>query len=198
MLKAIYFLTNFNGCRLACFFKMEGFICPNCHDIFDSSQILTSHFSNCDENSIKSANQSKSHSKAESGLEGLVLNCKITKPIDQQISGHFVSHTANFKNIRRTKNTENSIVCNRTILRLRKLRDINQKYGSNLKEAQQHVVSWDFLAISCYICENSFNFFRRQHHCRTCGTAICSNCLKIMDFDGKYFFPYTHFTPKFS
>ncbi|OQR94518.1 hypothetical protein ACHHYP_01233 [Achlya hypogyna] len=28
----------------------------------------------------------------------------------------------------------------------------------------------------CYVCFKSFRFFRRRHHCRLCGNAVCSKC----------------------
>ena len=29
---------------------------------------------------------------------------------------------------------------------------------------------------SCFICEKEFSITNRQHHCRKCGTAVCSGC----------------------
>eukprot|EP00644_Phytophthora_capsici_P014130 jgi/Phyca11/98540/e_gw1.3.1295.1 len=29
---------------------------------------------------------------------------------------------------------------------------------------------------SCYECEQLFTFFRRRHHCRSCGQIFCANC----------------------
>mmetsp|Transcript_2021 Transcript_2021/g.1468 ORF Transcript_2021/g.1468 Transcript_2021/m.1468 type:complete len:109 (-) Transcript_2021:249-575(-) len=29
---------------------------------------------------------------------------------------------------------------------------------------------------ACFICEAQFGILERQHHCRKCGTAVCSKC----------------------
>mmetsp|Transcript_8465 Transcript_8465/g.14215 ORF Transcript_8465/g.14215 Transcript_8465/m.14215 type:complete len:111 (-) Transcript_8465:597-929(-) len=34
----------------------------------------------------------------------------------------------------------------------------------------------DPLVNNCFICEREFSFIDRQHHCRKCGTAVCSHC----------------------
>eukprot|EP00835_Amoeboradix_gromovi_P001297 NODE_56_length_25944_cov_0.235287.p11 type:complete len:203 gc:universal NODE_56_length_25944_cov_0.235287:17993-17385(-) len=35
-------------------------------------------------------------------------------------------------------------------------------------------------ASDCYICNLSFGFLRRRHHCRLCGNSIGDECLKIL------------------
>lgn len=32
---------------------------------------------------------------------------------------------------------------------------------------------------NCQICDKKFNLIRRQHHCRTCGKAICNACSRM-------------------
>jgi hypothetical protein len=34
----------------------------------------------------------------------------------------------------------------------------------------------DSLAPECMVCHSPFTLFRRRHHCRSCGSVICSNC----------------------
>ena len=31
----------------------------------------------------------------------------------------------------------------------------------------------------CYICDSKFTTMHRRHHCRCCGTIICSNCCQM-------------------
>ncbi|KAF1740605.1 hypothetical protein MXB_277, partial [Myxobolus squamalis] len=89
--------------------------------------------------------------------------------------------------IRGIRNSENTIKCNRVIIRLKKLRDISenyQEYGSNIRKAQQNLVPWDLISQCCALCLKSFTIFTRRHHCRTCGYAICSACVRYTDFNG--------------
>lgn len=32
---------------------------------------------------------------------------------------------------------------------------------------------------TCALCTSTFNLFRRQHHCRICGTSVCSKCSSV-------------------
>jgi tetratricopeptide (TPR) repeat protein len=42
---------------------------------------------------------------------------------------------------------------------------------------------------SCELCKATFTFFRRQHHCRVCSRACCSDCSKfgaiVIEFDSQ-------------
>jgi hypothetical protein len=42
--------------------------------------------------------------------------------------------------------------------------------------SMKHFWMSDRSAKTCYECENLFNFFRRKHHCRSCGQIFCSKC----------------------
>eukprot|EP00002_Diphylleia_rotans_P027542 TRINITY_DN5525_c0_g1_i3.p1 TRINITY_DN5525_c0_g1~~TRINITY_DN5525_c0_g1_i3.p1 ORF type:complete len:1655 (-),score=257.85 TRINITY_DN5525_c0_g1_i3:220-5184(-) len=38
---------------------------------------------------------------------------------------------------------------------------------------------------TCYICQSTFNIFRRRHHCRLCGQIFCSSCTTFMPIELK-------------
>ncbi|KAF0683546.1 Aste57867_24403 [Aphanomyces stellatus] len=41
---------------------------------------------------------------------------------------------------------------------------------------------WSYAA-HCYLCFKTFRLYRRRHHCRLCGNAICSRCSYTTDLD---------------
>ena len=34
----------------------------------------------------------------------------------------------------------------------------------------------DDAVTQCFLCESTYNFFNRRHHCRKCGRVVCGNC----------------------
>ena len=63
---------------------------------------------------------------------------------------------------------------NKTLLGLENYK----KWIENFKIAQRPYWTGDDSARTCFICEIEFGFFERQHHCRKCGTVVCSQCSK--------------------
>ena len=54
--------------------------------------------------------------------------------------------------------------------------DLSSEYCFHL--APRKISSWikDESVNNCYECNNSFSFFRRKHHCRSCGRIFCFYC----------------------
>lgn len=48
--------------------------------------------------------------------------------------------------------------------------------------SEQYIVKWvdDKAVSSCALCNRSFSFFWRRHHCRCCGLIFCENCTKYL------------------
>lgn len=54
-----------------------------------------------------------------------------------------------------------------------------QEQSAELRERSRsfkHFWMSDRSSKSCYECEQLFTFFRRRHHCRSCGQLFCANC----------------------
>ncbi|RHY22422.1 hypothetical protein DYB32_009510 [Aphanomyces invadans] len=56
------------------------------------------------------------------------------------------------------------------------------RQGNHHKNSLVPKHKWAMDAI-CGLCDQSFNLFRRRHHCRLCGNAICSACSCSMDVE---------------
>ncbi|KAL7686789.1 putative FYVE zinc finger, PDZ domain, chaperonin Cpn60/TCP-1 family, Zinc finger, FYVE/PHD-type [Plasmopara halstedii] len=50
------------------------------------------------------------------------------------------------------------------------------KLGRQRSRSLKHFWMSDRSSKACYECEQLFTFFRRKHHCRSCGQIFCANC----------------------
>ncbi|TDH73643.1 hypothetical protein CCR75_004256 [Bremia lactucae] len=50
------------------------------------------------------------------------------------------------------------------------------KLGRERSRSFKHFWMSDRSSKACYECERLFTFFRRRHHCRSCGQIFCANC----------------------
>lgn len=50
------------------------------------------------------------------------------------------------------------------------------KLGRQRSRSFKHFWMSDRSSKACYECEHLFTFFRRKHHCRSCGQIFCANC----------------------
>jgi len=55
-----------------------------------------------------------------------------------------------------------------------------EELKSHLQNQLKDKKNWtpDQLVHACQICNATFTFFKRKHHCRTCGGVICNDCSK--------------------
>ena len=56
-------------------------------------------------------------------------------------------------------------------------------YDAGRVARMQPVWQLDELAPSCQICQEDFGVFRRRHHCRYCGWAVCDSCTRELAVD---------------
>lgn len=166
---------------------MEGFICPKCRESFETADNLLAHFSKCTENETQNEDNNFILKDSFKNLESMVFREKYSQNSNSEDEIYIKNHTKNFETLRSIYNTDIRIFSNRTILRMRKILSISVEdlgFGKSAKNIEQEIVEWDMVSVNCNLCHCLFNFFRRRHHCRTCGCAICGNCMKILDIKG--------------
>ena len=77
-----------------------------------------------------------------------------------------------------TVNLENDewgvVIQNEQILIDRKVNTVRKVYLTNSKYRVGWVLDCDLNL--CMVCFNYFNFLRRKHHCRSCGSLVCAKC----------------------
>lgn len=56
----------------------------------------------------------------------------------------------------------------------RKINSVRKVYLTNSKYRVGWIIDCDLN--TCMVCLNSFNLFRRKHHCRSCGYLVCHKC----------------------
>ena len=54
--------------------------------------------------------------------------------------------------------------------------NVNYKRWVQAAKTTQRPIWVDAEISSCFICEREFGMMERQHHCRKCGTAVCTDC----------------------
>ena len=77
-----------------------------------------------------------------------------------------------------TINLENdvcgAVIQNEQILIDRKVHTVRKAYLTSNKYRVGWVLDCDLNL--CMVCFNYFNFLRRKHHCRSCGSLVCAKC----------------------
>lgn len=71
-----------------------------------------------------------------------------------------------------------AVIQNEQILIDRKVNTVRKVYLTNSKYRVGWVVDCDLNL--CMVCFNYFNFLRRKHHCRSCGSLVCAKCSPYM------------------
>ncbi|XP_065223431.1 rabenosyn-5 [Planococcus citri] len=170
---------------------MEGHLCPICTIDLGSIPKLHAHFQeeHSDDINIKkflkgmAANVRKimkQNTETDESIrqrrKDVIYNLDIyNKP---QSLGATRSHFEAFREIRNNRVEGLSSETNKLIIRLDKLINNAPSDLSRRKLHEQTVVPWvDGEDVSrCPECTKSFNWTRRQHHCRLCGSVMCNDC----------------------
>uniref|UniRef100_UPI00358F626C rabenosyn-5 isoform X2 n=1 Tax=Myxine glutinosa TaxID=7769 RepID=UPI00358F626C len=182
----------------------EGFLCPLCMRDFPSVYQLSAHWG--DEHESKDVAQdlkSKAQDllgRAKSKLLRKEGSCGENQDVsnvtascaagalsgvdlwmwEPQELGMTRSHTEEFKRIRAARIERFVIEMNKLIIRLGKLTafDRTTLEPSKVKAMEREVVPWvsDQHVPLCPDCGSSFRVTSRRHHCRLCGSIMCSRC----------------------
>ncbi|KAI5729579.1 hypothetical protein M8J76_004120 [Diaphorina citri] len=174
---------------------MEGYICPNCMKMFNTPELLLKHFENehstetdilkslqglfgyakkkiLNERSPENSNGSSSASNKKYSVHYYEQNWPV------QDIGASRNHTQRFKTLRDDRYERFSHEINKLIIRLDKLLTNMPIDPIKKKNHEQAIVPWlDGKDVPrCPNCSRSFNFAKRQHHCRLCGCIMCHDC----------------------
>ncbi|CAG9813811.1 unnamed protein product [Phaedon cochleariae] len=175
----------------------EGFLCPICHKDLRSANNLITHFQDLHSEekdilrSIKDIygkvkkkiltldDQDLESFKTEISFEKEKYYLEYSEP---QEPGLTQSHTDYFKSVRRDRLDHRTAETNKLIIRLDRLLRV---YGADRKQHEQELVAWlDGTTVTrCPSCASSFNITRRQHHCRLCGSIMCSSCSYFLSYE---------------
>ncbi|XP_063706916.1 rabenosyn-5 [Culicoides brevitarsis] len=133
---------------------IEGFLCPICKSDLKTIEKLTLHVESM-------------HSERSQGI------------------GNDYDHKKYFNLIRNPILERYSTETNTLIIRLNKLLDNRPTDPAARKQHEQGIVMWlDGKDVAlCPECTKKFNFARRQHHCRLCGSVMCDNCSHFFEVD---------------
>jgi len=95
------------------------------------------------------------------------------------------SHFATFKKLRSDRVDRYAAETNRLIVRLDRLLESMPSDASKRRDHEQTVVQWveEDLVKLCPNCAKNFNIARRKHHCRLCGSVMCKECSKFVEWD---------------
>jgi len=94
------------------------------------------------------------------------------------------SHFNYLKKIRSERVDRYAAETNRLIVRLDRLLD-NMPTDTNRRRLhEQTIVDWidESLVKLCPTCTRGFNIARRKHHCRLCGSVMCKDCSKFVEW----------------
>jgi len=161
----------------------EGFICAECHDQFNSVEILLSHYqqahpANEDSKTIKGLiEKAKSRLVNKQDPEVLRFPAKYYDLYEDCTLGKSFSHYDYFKRIRSAQVERCSSEANRLLIRLQKIMNFEGD-DSKRRVHEQEVVHWveEKLVSRCPDCAQQFNLLQRKHHCRLCGSILCDDC----------------------
>lgn len=188
---------------------LEGFLCPLCmKDLGDVIQLQV-HFdethskedqtflksitdlfknarkSNDEETVIKPTKQSKDSKLKQINLNvdpvsGISLNLYPPNKNETPRRSHF----AEFKKIRSSRVDRYATETNRLIIRLDKMLDNIPSDPVRRRDHEQTIVQWveEDLVKLCPTCARGFNLARRKHHCRLCGSVMCKECSRFVEW----------------
>lgn len=185
---------------------MEGFICPECKESFQTAGLLEGHFSTHFEGpSIKSI-----FSKAKDYTLSWIVNEEEGTPSvgpgssgsgsstpnfihehrqpynEEQFIGRATNLTKVFKAVRPKRISHSQKEANKLHLRLDKLVSAllsEIRAGKkNLKEVEKSVIPWNDDSDVCVSCGEILSVLQlaRKHHCRLCTGILCSNCSRFV------------------
>uniref|UniRef100_A0A146KQ84 Rabenosyn-5 n=1 Tax=Lygus hesperus TaxID=30085 RepID=A0A146KQ84_LYGHE len=174
---------------------LEGFICPICKSDRGTAENLLSHFQDehSDEQDLiktfrdllgmakKKILKQESHSSSFNESPKY-LTSDFEFVYDPQEIGVTNSHMALFTKVREDRLQRLAVPTNQLIIRLEKLLGKMPTDPQKRKAHEQNIVPWiDGSAVPrCPNCAGSFHLARRQHHCRLCGSVMCSDCSHFM------------------
>jgi len=94
------------------------------------------------------------------------------------------SHFVFLKKIRSERVDRYAAETNRLIVRLDRLLDNMPAETSRRRLHEQTIVDWvdESLVKLCPTCTKGFNIARRKHHCRLCGSVMCKDCSKFLEW----------------
>uniref|UniRef100_H2ZA54 FYVE-type domain-containing protein n=1 Tax=Ciona savignyi TaxID=51511 RepID=H2ZA54_CIOSA len=103
---------------------------------------------------------------------------------DPQEIGQMHNHMEKFKKIRDDRIDRFVIESNKVLIRLDKLAHCDEFEATKRKEFEQTLVPWvrDNDVPYCPTCGDRFNVTRRRHHCRLCGSIMCTKCSLFISF----------------
>lgn len=188
---------------------LEGFLCPLCmKDLGDVIQLQV-HFdethSKEDQTFLKSItdlfkNARKSNEEEpvikptgatkQSKLKQVNLNVDPVSGIRIDLYSPATSqdqrrnHFTEFKRIRSSRVDRYATETNRLIIRLDKMLDNIPSDPVRRREHEKTVVQWveEDLVKLCPTCARGFNLARRKHHCRLCGSVMCKECSRFVEW----------------
>lgn len=151
----------------------EGFLCPVCLEDFPGINDLQTHFTSGIHD--EKPEESQEDSVAES-FKKQVQTIGVTR-----------GHMESFSNIRMNRVEWYESQMSKLIQRLQKLTTLESDATTEEQKRvmEKQVVSWvaDQDVPLCPTCGRSFNFTRRRHHCRLCGSIMCHPCSHFLDYE---------------
>ncbi|XP_014246639.1 rabenosyn-5 isoform X2 [Cimex lectularius] len=173
---------------------LEGFICPICKADFGNPRTLLSHFQeehSDEQDLIKTLRDI--FDKAKKKILKHEVTTEFTSPRststnsfvyiqESQQMGLTRCHKEYFMQIREERQQRIAVPTNQIIIRLEKLLDKMPTDPSKRKQHEKDVVPWinGNDVKRCPNCADLFHVARRQHHCRTCGSVMCSDCSRFI------------------
>eukprot|EP00730_Choanoeca_flexa_P003199 TRINITY_DN11325_c0_g2_i3.p1 TRINITY_DN11325_c0_g2~~TRINITY_DN11325_c0_g2_i3.p1 ORF type:complete len:460 (+),score=101.20 TRINITY_DN11325_c0_g2_i3:51-1430(+) len=177
----------------------SGFFCPDCHQEFETPELLMAHSSKgCQ--TIHKGNRSSRWSafikKGKRAINGGPEDGDYDDDDDDlpprfvefapQELGKIRSLTRKFRDKRNKRKENEAIEEARLIRHLEKLLFHGPSASSKgRKDFERSVINWadGKYVPACPECGKKFSMTRRQHHCRLCGSLICASCSLALDVD---------------
>ncbi|KAL5268741.1 hypothetical protein ACHWQZ_G002551 [Mnemiopsis leidyi] len=186
---------------------MEGFICPECKESFQTAGLLENHFNSHFEgpsikslltkakdytlswisNEEESAGQQVGSGSSGSGSSTPNLRQEHRQPFSEdQPIGRATNLTKVFRAVRPKRISHSQKEANKLHLRLDKLVSAllsEIRAGKkNLKEVEKSVIPWNDDSDVCVGCGEILSVLQlaRKHHCRLCTGVLCSTCSRFV------------------
>lgn len=177
---------------------MEGFICPECHENFQSPGLLERHFEshsggggasiakNIFSKALDAKNRWLGYEEPEpSNTPSPAPSSRYGTTVDwgpQQI-GAMNDMTKLFRAVRPKRISHSQVEINKLMIRLDKLVSalLQQADGRrNLKDIEKSTIPWVSNGGNCVACDTVLNLLSRKHHCRLCTGLLCTDCSKFV------------------